>query len=248
MAASKWDHSDDPLGKRISSEELRKETIELLKECQDVNFLIEIFRNGSEDECNAACEQIVRLQETKYPHLAAALNDPDENVRKWVAVAIGRSCMRNGESLFIPKLASLLDDMSMAVREAAHNAIREILSAILSETNRAENEFDTGAGLREALLAMLGCRFEAARETAYGFMQDVLSEEKLVKTIAEGLPRAKGDAATRMRLFHERAMREFRLSGNGFTKEDKADLLKKGFIMVSGPSIQAQKRRKGLAN
>lgn len=243
MVASKWDYSDDPfVGKKKSSAELLKETIELLKECQDVNVLIDIFRHGSEEECKAACETIARLPVTKYTQLLSARDDKDENVRKWVALTIARS----GDNFFLPQLAEMLSDESAAVREVVYGAFKEIFTTLLNDRNRAVHEFENGI-LSDALVKLLKGRSIAGREAAYGFLQEILDEGKLVDFLKVEFDKAKGKSKAKIVHFLKRATHDLNLLICGISDLERKELREKGLV-IKTTADNVSRNRKILAN
>jgi len=179
-----------------------------------------------------------------YQHLLNARMDQNDNIRKWVVLVFGKT----EDTFFLSYLANMVEDSCSNVSQTVHQVIRNTLNSILADKNSAVNSYEA-VELKGALFTMLNSGCETARETAYGFMQEVLSEEKLVKEMTECLSKAKGEAIERIKPYYERAMRDFRLSKNGFNETDKKDLLDKGFGERRSPSAQAPKKgRKNFAN
>jgi len=223
---------------------VKRDLIEEIQESQDARFLIEVFRNGSEEECEAACEKLAKLPITAYQHLINARLDQNDNIRKWVVLVFGKT----EDTYFLPCLAHMVDDSCPSVSETVHQVLQNMLNSILSDKNRAANSYDAVV-LKAALFTMLSSGCEAARETAYGFMQEFLSEEMLVKEMTECLSNAKGEAIERIKPFYGRAIRDLRLSQNGFIETDKKVLFDKGFVGRRSPTAQAPKKgRKNFAN
>jgi HEAT repeat protein len=97
--------------------------IDEIRTSKDPLFLIEVFRTGTDEERNAAADTFCSLPVTKYAPLMEALKKPDRNVRKWVAITIGRTQQAD----VAPQLVNLLGDRHKDVRDTAFNVVSSLL-------------------------------------------------------------------------------------------------------------------------
>ena len=102
----------------------KKTRLKDISDSTDPNFLFDVFRGGDEYECNAAVESFTKLPEKKYDSFLAATKNADFRVRKWAAIALGRS----DGGLFSQQLIGMLKDSSSQVREAAFCALYDHLN------------------------------------------------------------------------------------------------------------------------
>jgi HEAT repeat protein len=226
--------------------------LEEIRNSQSPDFLISVFRNGTEEERSVAAETFAQLPESAYGPLVAFCKDSDENVRRCVAVAIGKS----DYYFWMPNLAQMLDDTSAGVRDAAHSSLKEMLSGLLRSRLGAAHELAYGT-LKGALLEMMKRSPEAARETAYEAFKELLDEKPLLDLLARALDKTRNSVEReRLEPFVRRAMVEYQLSNARIKGRDLRELTEKGLILreparrrrrfTSRPS--GQRKSRGFAN
>jgi len=225
--------------------------LEEIRNAQDPDFLINVFRNGSEEERSAAVEAYSQLPSTEYgAKFTAACKDTDENVRRCVAAAIGKS----EYYFFMHQLVSMLNDPSVAVRDASLAALREMLTGLLGCKLSAAHELVETRTLKDALVNMMKSGSEAARETAYQAFSELLDEKPLLDLLSRELEKAKGEEErSRLEAFVKRARVAFQLANAGIDKRDMRQLAEKGLAFKERPvrrrrSVPGTEQRNKLAN
>lgn len=213
--------------------------LEEIRNAQAPDFLINIFRNGNEEERSAAVEAYAQLPSTEYDaKFIAACKDPDENVRRCVAAAIGKS----EYYFFMHQLVSMLEDPSVAVRDASHSALKEMLAGPLASKLTAAHLLESGT-LKDALINMMKSGPEAARETAYQAFSELLDEKPMLDMLSRELEKAKGkDERGRLEPFVQRARLAFQLANAGLDERDMRVLAERGLVFKD----RAARRRRSF--
>jgi hypothetical protein len=105
--------------------EVSKERLEEIRNYQNPQELIDVFRHGSKEECSAACSAFAGLPHSKYNALLKAFKDTSSvKVRKWAIIAMGMSY----DGLFLKQIVEMLGDRSAQVRETAYKVLRDTVN------------------------------------------------------------------------------------------------------------------------
>jgi hypothetical protein len=147
--------------------------MEAILNSRDPDFLIEVFRTGSQEACAAASEILLGLPITKYHQLASALNDKNLKVRKWAVKTFGKS----KEELFIQQISERLYDRSKEVSVCAYEALANILSpASLMTLLKSELENEKSDTHKKRLISYFERAVFDAQLSLSGISKDEIAE------------------------------------------------------------------------